>query len=102
MIRRPDEEVIEIIAESDKALAQIVQYLAAKVDSIEELALEVSNPSQTFDLGSIIGQMITRNMNSQNSQNIYGRSERGEFDGTQEIIETPVIPEEILELNRDS
>ena len=70
MIRRPDEEVIEIIAESDEALAKIVQFLAQKIDSIEELALDVANPAQNFDLGSMIGQIITRNLNSQNSQNI--------------------------------
>lgn len=101
LIRRPDDEIFEKISESDEALAKIAHYLIQKMDSMAEMAEDLRSPGE-FDLGSIIGSMIQRNMGLNNSENVYGRNERGEFDGTQEIIETTHLPpEELLESDRN-
>jgi hypothetical protein len=100
LIRRPDDEIFEKIVESDEALAKIAQYLIQKMDMLSELAGELTAP-QEFDLGSLIGSIIQRNFNPQLDENVYGRNERGEFDGTQETIETQALPPEILEPNGD-
>ena len=101
LIRRPDEEIYEKVVESDEALAKIAHYLIQKMDSLADIAGDLVAP-QEFDLGSLIGSMIQRNMGLNNSENVYGRNERGEFDGTQEIIETTHLPpEELLESDRN-
>ena len=101
LFRRPDEEIYEKINESDEALAKIAHYLIQKMDSLADMAGDLVAP-QEFDLGSLIGSMIQRNMGLNNSENVYGRNERGEFDGTQEIIETTHLPpEELLESDRN-
>ena len=101
LIRRPDEEIYEKVVESDEALAKIAHYLIQKMDSLADMAGDLVAP-QEFDLGSLIGSMIQRNMGLNNSENVYGRNERGEFDGTQEIIETTHLPpEELLESDRN-
>ena len=91
LIRRPDEEIYEKVVESDEALAKIAQYLIQKMDMLGELAGDLTAPPE-FDLGSLIGSLIQRNLNPQENENVYGRNERGEFDGTQEIIETQTLP----------
>lgn len=102
LIRRPDEEIYEKVVESDEALAKIAQYLIQKMDMLGELAGDLTAPPE-FDLGSLIGSLIQRNLNPQENENVYGRNERGEFDGTQEIIETQTLPpSELLESDRDS
>jgi hypothetical protein len=101
LIRRPDDEIFEKISESDEALAKIAHYLIQKMDSMAEMAGDLRNPGE-FDLGSLISSMIQRNMGLNNNENVYGRNERGEFDGTQEIIETTHLPpEELLESDRN-
>ena len=76
-------------------------YLIQKMDALADMAGDLVAP-QEFDLGSLIGSMIQRNMGLNNSENVYGRNERGEFDGTQEIIETTHLPpEELLESDRN-
>lgn len=102
LIRRPDEEIYEKVVESDEALAKIAQYLIQKMDMLGEMAGDLAAPPE-FDLGSLIGSIIQRNLNSQENENVYGRNERGEFDGTQEIIETQTLPpSELLESDRNS
>ena len=102
LIRRPDEEIYEKVVESDEALAKIAHYLIQKMDSLADMAGDLTAP-QDFDLGSLISSIIQRNMGLNNNENVYGRNERGEFDGTQEIIETPTLPpEELLDSDRHS
>ena len=70
LIRRPDEEIYEKVVESDEALAKIAHYLIQKMDSLADMAGDLVAP-QEFDLGSLIGSMIQRNMGLNYSENGY-------------------------------
>ena len=86
MIRRPDNEISNQLVESDAALAQLIQIIMAKMESLEETAQDIGGNPGELNIGAIIGQILQSKMNP-DGENDYRRNERGEFDGTPQIIE---------------
>lgn len=85
--RRPDEEIREQLVESDQALAQLIQIIMTKIDSLEIMAEDFGRSGQNLDFGTIIGQIIQSKMNP-TANDDYSRRDDGTFDGPPQIIET--------------
>jgi hypothetical protein len=81
--KRPDMQIKQQLAESDSALAQLIQIIMSKMDELQEMGDIMASPAQNFDLGSIIAQIIQGKMNGTND-NDYIRSPNGQFNGPQE------------------
>jgi len=86
-LRRPDEEIREQLTESDQALAQLIQIIMNKMDSLENMAEDFGRSGQNLDFGTILGQIIQSKMNP-TANDDYSRRDDGTFDGTPQIIET--------------
>jgi len=84
---RPDLKIEDRLVESDSALAQLIQIIMQKMDSLEEMGQGFGGAAGEFNLGHIIGQILQQKMN-QGSGNDYMRDSAGRFNGTPEIIET--------------
>ena len=89
LFKRPDEEIRNQLEESDVALAQLIQVIMQKMDSLEEIGENFGPHGNEINIGAIIAQLLSQKMGL-NEHNDYRRDERGQFNGPQEIIETEV------------
>jgi len=89
LFQRPDEKIKNQLEESDAALAQLIQLIMHKMDSLEEIGENFSPHGNEINIGAILAQVLSQKMGL-NGQNDYRRDERGQFNGPQEIIETEI------------
>ena len=86
LFTRPDRLIEDQLSESDAALAQLIQIILQKIDSIEELSEQFRGGNQPLDFGSILGQIIQQKMNPVANDD-YMRNDDGTFNGAPKIIE---------------
>jgi len=86
LFTRPDRMIEDQLTESDRALAQLIQIIMQKMDSLEDLASDFSRSGQPLDFGQIIGQILQQKMNPAANED-YMRNDDGTFNGTPQIIE---------------
>lgn len=86
LLTRPDRVIEEQLTASDQALAQLIQIILQKMDSLEHLAEDFSRSGQPLDFGQIIGQILQQKMNPTANED-YMRNDDGTFNGTPQIIE---------------
>jgi len=89
LFQRPDEKIKNQLEESDAALAQLIQVIMHKMDSLEEIGENFGPQGNEINIGVILAQVLSQKMGL-NGQNDYRRDERGQFNGPQEIIETEI------------
>lgn len=89
LFQRPDEKIKNQLEESDAALAQLIQVIMHKMDSLEEIGENFGPQGNEINIGAILAQVLSQKMGL-NGQNDYRRDERGQFNGPQEIIETEI------------
>lgn len=77
LVKRPDNELLNQLQESDEALAGLFNHLLMKVDAMEDMGGGLNdNPLLN------IAQMFLKHQFG--DENLYGRSINGQFDGTKE------------------
>lgn len=86
-IKRPDQEIQDQLSESDSALAQLIQIIMQKMDGLENMAESLGSGGNQLDFGTILAQIIQQKMNP-TAEDVYMRSEDGQFNGPPQIIET--------------
>jgi len=86
LFTRPDRVIENQLSESDQALAQLIQIILQKIDSIEELSEQFRGGQQPLDFGQIISQIIAQKMNP-TANDHYMRNDDGTFNGAPKIIE---------------